>query len=69
MIRRGAGIDLAPNSLFRPDNAELLPCCRDLIPCSVAQGTHSQYTEFAEVFETNFAENGRIDEIRCFFPC
>ena len=28
------------NSLFHPDKAELFPCCRELIPCSVAQGIH-----------------------------
>ena len=34
----GARISFAPNSLFRPDKADLLPCYRELIPCSVAQG-------------------------------
>jgi rare lipoprotein A (peptidoglycan hydrolase) len=29
-------IDFLPNSLFRPDKAELSPCFRELIPCSIA---------------------------------
>jgi hypothetical protein len=28
--------------LFRPDKAELLPCCRELIPCLVVQGSTSR---------------------------
>ena len=34
--RRGSRIEFAPNSLFGPDKAELLPCSRELLPCSVA---------------------------------
>jgi len=55
---RSARIDFAPNSLFRPDKAELIPCYRELIPCSVAQGILPQISAITVVFETAFAENG-----------
>ena len=57
MLHRGERVDFAPIPCSGPDKAELLPCFRELIPCSVAQGTLLQTTEFADVSRRVFAEN------------
>ncbi|MFZ0210097.1 MAG: hypothetical protein WAL59_28990, partial [Roseiarcus sp.] len=38
--------------------AETVPCSRELIPCSSAQGILSQTAEFADVLETGFRKKG-----------
>jgi hypothetical protein len=40
VLHRGERIDFEPFPCSGPDKAELVPCCRELIPCSVAQGSH-----------------------------
>src|ERR1700688_582070 len=37
--RQGERIDFAPIACSFPGIAKLIPCCRELLPCSVAQGT------------------------------
>jgi hypothetical protein len=41
----------------------------ELIPCSIAQGIILLATEFADVFATDFPENGWFCMIPCVFPC
>jgi len=40
------------------EKAETIPCSRELIPCSSAQGILSQMSEFADVFVTDFRKKG-----------
>src|SRR5277367_3725492 len=38
----------------------IIPCSREIIPCSGAQGISSQITEFADVFERDFYRKSLI---------
>jgi hypothetical protein len=52
--RQGERIDFAPIACSFPVVAKLILCCRELLPCSVAQGIVAQAIEVIDVFETNF---------------